>query len=181
MIGCASGYHQIIPLMCAGRSSEVLLGAGRGSCSWKVQLRISGAATVTIGSVVPGCCVILWVRSLVLCQDLAGSWYARHEHGCHGSYRDACPQGRPGVARPSDTSTKNIGREECRESRRKHVDRSDGSSREYWRIGRTHQITCRLRDKRADSGIGHDWLISATGLVFHIGLTLCRLRYGWRL
>ena len=23
-----------------------------------------------------------------------------------------------------------------------------------------------LRDKRADNGIGHDWLISATGLVF---------------
>ena len=50
---------------------------------------------------------------------------------CHGSDRDACPQGRPGVARPSDTSAKNIGREECRESRRKHVDRSDGSGREH--------------------------------------------------
>ena len=63
---------------------------------------------------------------------------------CHGSGCDACLQGRPGVARPSDTSMKNIGREECRESRRKHVDRSDGSGREYWRIGRTHQITCCL-------------------------------------
>ena len=63
---------------------------------------------------------------------------------CHGSDRDACPQGRPGVARPSDTSMKNIGRKECRESRRKHVDQSDGSGREYWRIGRTHQITCHL-------------------------------------
>ena len=63
---------------------------------------------------------------------------------CHGFARDACPQGRPGVARPSDTSAKNIGRKECRESRRKHVDRSDGSGREYWRIGRTYQITCRL-------------------------------------
>ena len=63
---------------------------------------------------------------------------------CHGSTRDACLQGQPGVARPSNTSAKNIGRKECRESRRKHVDRSDGSSREYWRIGRTHQITCRL-------------------------------------
>ena len=38
-----------------------------------------------------------------------------------------------------------------------------------------------LRDKHADNGIGHDWLISATGLVFHIGLTMCHLRYGWRL
>ena len=38
-----------------------------------------------------------------------------------------------------------------------------------------------LRDKRADSRIGHYWLISATGLIFHIGLTMCRLRYGWRL
>ena len=37
------------------------------------------------------------------------------------------------------------------------------------------------RDKRADNRIGHDWLISATGLVFHIGLTMCHLRYGWRL
>ena len=101
--------------------------------------------------------------------------------GCHGSGRDAYPQGRPGVARPSDTSAKNIGGKERQESRRKHVDRSDGSGREYWRIGRTHQITCRLEDKHADNGIGHDWLISATGLVFHIGLTMCRLRYGWRL
>ena len=66
------------------------------------------------------------------------------ERYCHGSARDACPQGRPGVARPSDTSVKNIGRKEYRESRRKHVDRSDGSGQEYWRIGRTHQITCRL-------------------------------------
>ena len=66
------------------------------------------------------------------------------DHGCHGSDRDVCPQGQPGVARPSDTSAKNIGRKECRESRRKHVDRSDGSGQEYWRIGRTHQITCRL-------------------------------------
>ena len=63
---------------------------------------------------------------------------------CHGSGRDACPQGRPGVARPSDTSAENIGGKECRESRRKNVDRSDGSGREYWRIGRTHQIMCRL-------------------------------------
>ena len=63
---------------------------------------------------------------------------------CHGSGCDAFPQGRPGVARPSDTSTKNIGRKECRESRRKHVDRSDGDGREYQRIRQTHQITCRL-------------------------------------
>ena len=50
---------------------------------------------------------------------------------CHGSTCDAYPQGRPGVARPSDTSAKNIGRKERQESRRKHVDRSDGSGREY--------------------------------------------------
>ena len=25
-----------------------------------------------------------------------------------------------------------------------------------------------LRDKRADSGIGHDWLISATGLICYV-------------
>ena len=50
----------------------------------------------------------------------------------------------PGVARPSKARTKNIGRKEHRESRRKHVDRSDGSGREYQRIERTHQITCRL-------------------------------------
>ena len=29
---------------------------------------------MTIDSVIPGCCVVQWVRSLVLCQDLAGSW-----------------------------------------------------------------------------------------------------------
>ena len=63
---------------------------------------------------------------------------------CHGSGRDACLQGRPGVARPSEASPKNIGGKECRESRRKYVDQSDGSGREYQRIGRTHQIMCRL-------------------------------------
>ena len=50
---------------------------------------------------------------------------------CHGSDRDACLQGRPGVARPSTARTKNIGRKECQESQRKHVDRLDGSGREY--------------------------------------------------
>ena len=53
-----------------------------------MQLRLSGAATMTIGVVVPGCCVVQWVRSLVLCQDLAGSWYAQREcggYGCKGS------------------------------------------------------------------------------------------------
>ena len=65
-------------------------------------------------------------------------------HLCHGSVCDACPQGRPGVTRSSKARTKNIGGKECQESRRKHVDRLDGSGREYWRIGRTHQITCRL-------------------------------------
>ena len=54
-----------------------------------------------------------------------------HYAYCHSSDRDACPQGRPRVARPSDTSAKNIGRKECRESRRKYVDRSNGSGREY--------------------------------------------------
>ena len=63
---------------------------------------------------------------------------------CHGSVRDACPQGRPGFARSSKARTKNIGRKECQESRRKHVDRSDGSGQEYWRIRQTHQIMCRL-------------------------------------
>ena len=32
-----------------------------------------------------------------------------------------------------------------------------------------------LRDKHADSGIGHDWLISATGLLISYGLTMCHL------
>ena len=32
-----------------------------------------------------------------------------------------------------------------------------------------------LRDKHADSRIRHDWLISATGLVFHIRLIMCHL------
>ena len=51
-------------------------------------MRFSGAATLTIGTVVPGCCVVQCIRSLVLCQDLAGSWYARCERGscgCKGS------------------------------------------------------------------------------------------------
>ena len=77
-------------------------------------------------------------------QDKAITQRATLEGVCHGSDRDARPQGRPGVARPSDTSAKNIGRKEYRESQRKHVDRSDGSGREYCRIGRTHQIMCRL-------------------------------------
>ena len=63
---------------------------------------------------------------------------------CHGSAHDTCPQGRPRVARPSKARTKNIGRKEYRESRRKHVDQPDGSGQEYWRIEWTHQITCRL-------------------------------------
>ena len=55
----------------------------------------------------------------------------RTHHACHGSDCDAYPQGRPGVARPSEVSTKNIGKEECRESRRKHVDQSDGGGQEH--------------------------------------------------
>ena len=66
------------------------------------------------------------------------------ERMCHGSVRDACLQGQPRVASPSKARTKNIGREECQESRRKHVDRLDDSGQGYQRIGRTHQITCRL-------------------------------------
>ena len=81
MTGSVSGYHLTIPLMCCGKLSKVLLGAGRGSCSWKVQLRVSGIAMVIIGAVIPGCCVVQWVGSLVLCQDLAGSWYAQCECG----------------------------------------------------------------------------------------------------
>ena len=72
---------------------------------------------------------------------------------CHGSGRDAYLQGRPGVARPSDTSAKNIGGKECRESRRKNVDRSDGSGREYWRIRWTHHITCRLEISMLITGL----------------------------
>ena len=71
-------------------------------------------------------------------------WGAPSSDLCHGSVRDACLQGWPRVARPSKARTKNIGRKECWESQRKYVDRSDGSGREYWRIGRTHQITCHL-------------------------------------
>ena len=63
---------------------------------------------------------------------------------CHGSIRDACPQGWPGVAGPSEARTKNIGRKESQRSWRKNMDWSDGSGREYWRIGRTHQIMRRL-------------------------------------
>ena len=51
-------------------------------------MRLSGVATMTIGTLVLGCCVVRCVRSLVLCQDLAGSWYAWHELGgcgCKGS------------------------------------------------------------------------------------------------
>ena len=43
---------------------------------------------MTIDARVPGCYVVLCMGSLVLCQDLAGSWYAQHEHGgcgCKGS------------------------------------------------------------------------------------------------
>ena len=50
---------------------------------------------------------------------------------CHGSDRDACLQGRSGVTRSSKARMKNIGRKECRECRRKHVDRSNGSGQEY--------------------------------------------------
>ena len=79
-----SGYHLMIPLTCVGRSSEDLLGATMGSCSWKMQVRISGVATMTMGAVFSGllCCSVK--MSLVLCQDLAGSWYAQRERGAKG-------------------------------------------------------------------------------------------------
>ena len=32
-------------------------------------------------NVTPGCCVVQGLGSLVLCQDLAGSWYAQRERG----------------------------------------------------------------------------------------------------
>ena len=71
-------------------------------------------------------------------------WVEAAVRQCHGSVRDACPQGRPRVARPSKVRTKNIGKAKCRESQRKHMDWLDGSGREYYRIGWTHQIVCRL-------------------------------------
>ena len=46
---------------------------------------------------------------------------------CHGSLHDAYLQGRSGVKRPSKARTKNIGRKECRDSRRKNMDWLDGS------------------------------------------------------
>ena len=89
------------------------------------------------------CAVAMSLLGSTVMQKLA-STSTHMQQRCHGSIRDACPQGQPGVARPSDMSAKNIGRKECRESRRKHVDRSDGSGREYRRIGRTHQIMSRI-------------------------------------
>ena len=50
-----------------------------GSCSWKIQVRRSGVATVTMGA------VFSMKRSLVLCQGLAGPWYARCERGTVGA------------------------------------------------------------------------------------------------
>ena len=37
-----------------GRSSEDLLGAGTGSSSWKMQVRVSGLAMVFLDAVVQG-------------------------------------------------------------------------------------------------------------------------------
>ena len=106
---------------------------------WKRELTLGGCARRLAGAHVYQRIEVVNRARLRILMD---EYKARHH--CHGSGRDACPQGRPGVARPSDTSAKNIGRKECRESRRKNMDRSDGSDREYRRIGRTHQITCRL-------------------------------------
>ena len=41
----------MIPLMWVGRSSEDLLGAMMGSCSWKIQVRRSGVTMMTMGAV----------------------------------------------------------------------------------------------------------------------------------
>ena len=41
----------MIPLTWTGRSSDDLLGAMMGSCSWKVQVRTSGLATMTVVAV----------------------------------------------------------------------------------------------------------------------------------
>ena len=41
----------MIPLTCTGRSSDDLLGATMGSCSWKMQVRRSSVATMTMGAV----------------------------------------------------------------------------------------------------------------------------------
>ena len=49
----------MIPLTCVGRLSEDLLGAMRGSWLWKIQLRTSGVAMVTMGTMFQG----------VLCHD----------------------------------------------------------------------------------------------------------------
>ena len=69
----------MIPLTCVGRLSEDLLGAMMGSCSWKMQVRTSGVTTMTMGAVfsVVLCCSVK--MSLVLCQGLAGPWYAQRE------------------------------------------------------------------------------------------------------
>ena len=50
----------------------------------------------------------------------------------------------PGLQDLQTRARRILAERKCRKSRRKHVDRSDGSGREYWRIGRTHQITCCL-------------------------------------
>ena len=44
-------------------------------------MRISGVTTMVMGAGFSGvlCCSVK--RSLVLCQDLAGSWYAQRERG----------------------------------------------------------------------------------------------------
>ena len=48
----------MIPLTCVGRSSEDLLGAMIGSWSWKMQVRISDVATMTMGAVFFGVTVL---------------------------------------------------------------------------------------------------------------------------
>ena len=53
-----------MPLTCIGRSSEVLLGAMIGSCSWKVQVMRSIVATVTMGFRVSVRLVLSYVKAL---------------------------------------------------------------------------------------------------------------------
>ena len=58
------------------------------------------------------------IKTIVMLKDAI-----ERQEECHGSVCDTCLQGQPGVARPSEARTKNIGRKERQKSQRKHVDR----------------------------------------------------------
>ena len=75
----------------------------------------------------------VWTKNQMLTHTLKNKTLHEMATGikCHGSTCDACLQGWPRVTRSSKARMKNIGRKECRESQRKHVDWSDGSGREY--------------------------------------------------